>query len=67
MFNWEVTCVNLWLFHVDVWWKPTQYCKAIILKLKINRLKKKFSTFNIIIHKQEAKLDKMTVAMKKCQ
>ena len=28
--------VNLWLIHVDVWQKPTQYCKAIILQLKIN-------------------------------
>ena len=24
------------LIHVDVWQKPTQYCKAIILQLKIN-------------------------------
>ena len=23
----------LWLIHVDVWQKPTQYCKAIILQL----------------------------------
>ena len=21
-----------WLIYVDVWWKPTQYCKAIFLK-----------------------------------
>ena len=27
-------CVYLWLIHVDVWQKPTQYCKAIILQLK---------------------------------
>ena len=27
---------NLWLIHVDVWQKPTQHCKAIILQLKIN-------------------------------
>ena len=25
------------LIHVDVWQKPTQYCKAIILQLKINK------------------------------
>ena len=30
------TYVYLWLIHVDVWQKPTQYCKAIILELKIN-------------------------------
>ena len=29
----------LWLSHVDVWQKPTQYCKAIILALKINKFK----------------------------
>ena len=31
---------NLWLIHVDVWQKPTQYCKAITLQLKIHKLKK---------------------------
>ena len=30
------TYVYLWLIHVDVWQKPTQYYKAIILQLKIN-------------------------------
>ena len=30
------TYVNLWLIPVDVWQKPTQYCKAITLQLKIN-------------------------------
>ena len=32
----EGTYENLWLIHVDIWQKPTQYCKAIILQLKIN-------------------------------
>ena len=32
---------NLRLIHVDVWQKPTQYCKAITLQLKIHTLKKK--------------------------
>ena len=36
----EWTYVYLWLIHVDVWQKPTQYCKAVILQLKINFLKK---------------------------
>ena len=31
----ERASVYLWLIHVDVWQKPTQYCKPIIL-LKIN-------------------------------
>ena len=49
--GWEVggsfkrveTYVYLWLIHVDVWQKLTQYCKAII-QLKINlkvKVKKK--------------------------
>ena len=33
----EGTCVYLWLIHVDVWQKPTQYCKAIILRLRRKR------------------------------
>ena len=28
----EETCVYLWLIHADVWQKPTQYHKAIILQ-----------------------------------
>ena len=36
-FNREGTYVCLWLIHVDIWHKPTQYCKAIILQLKINK------------------------------
>ena len=26
--------VHPWLIHVDVWKKPSQYCKVIILQLK---------------------------------
>ena len=36
-FKTEGTWVYLWLIDVDVWQKPTQYCKAIILQLKINK------------------------------
>ena len=32
---------HLWLIHVDVWQKSNQYCKVIILQLKINKFKKK--------------------------
>ena len=38
-FKREETYVRLWLIHVDVWQKPTQYCKAIILQLKINKIR----------------------------
>ena len=37
----EGTYVYLWLIHVDAWQKPTQYCKAIVLQLKINKEKQK--------------------------
>ena len=39
----------LWLIHADVWRKPTKYCKAIILQLKISTLKKKKSTISVKI------------------
>ena len=38
-FKREEIFVHLWLIHVDVWQKPIQYCKSIILQLK----EKKFS------------------------
>ena len=31
----------LWVIHVDVSQKPSQYCKAIIFQLKINKFKLK--------------------------
>ena len=37
-FKREWTDVCLWLIHVDVWQKPTQNCKEIILQLKIYKL-----------------------------
>ena len=33
----EGTYVYLWLIQVDIWQKPTQYCEAIVLQLKISR------------------------------
>ena len=39
-FKTEQTNAYLWLIHVDVRQKPKQYCKAIILQLKINRFLK---------------------------
>ena len=34
---------NLQLIHVDGWQKPTQYCKAITLQLKMHKLKKRMA------------------------
>ena len=39
-FSREGICVYLWLIHVDERQRPTQYCKAIILQLKINAFRK---------------------------
>ena len=36
----EGTYVYLWLVHTDVWQKPAQNCKAVILQLKINKFLK---------------------------
>ena len=36
----EGTYACLWLTDVDVWQKPTEHCKAIILRLKMNTFKK---------------------------
>ena len=38
----EGTSVYLWLIQVGIWQKPTQYCKAIILQLKINLILKNY-------------------------
>ena len=38
-FKREGTYVYLWLIHVDVWQKPTQFCKAMILQLKNKKFK----------------------------
>ena len=34
VFRMEETEVYLYPIHVDVWQKPSQYCKVIILQLK---------------------------------
>ena len=38
-FKREGTSVYLWLIHVDIWQKPTGFCKAITIQLKKNKLK----------------------------
>ena len=45
-FRREGTHVCLWMILVDVWQRPTQYCKVIILQLKTNKLKKKETKTN---------------------
>ena len=39
-FKREGAYVYLWLIHVDVWQKPTQYCIVIMLQLSISGKKK---------------------------
>ena len=45
-FKREGTYGYLQLIHVDVWQKPTQYCKVIILQLKVNKFHYKKHTLN---------------------
>jgi len=40
-FRREGTYVYLWLIHVDVWQKPTQCCKAIVLQSKKRRRRRR--------------------------
>ena len=48
-FKSEWTYVYLWLIHVDTGQKPTQHGKAIILQLKIAKLKKIESPINYVL------------------
>ena len=45
----EGTYVYLWLIHVDVWQKPIQYSKAIILQLKINKKTEGLKDFPVFV------------------
>ena len=38
----------LWLIHVDVRWRLTQYCKAIIFQLKVNFKKFSINSMSIL-------------------
>ena len=44
--------VCLRLIHVDVWQKPTQYWKAIILQLKVNNLKN-IETYTVTVYSNQ--------------
>ena len=44
------------LIHVAVWQKPTQYCKAIILQLKMNKLKNNPTRLYSILGAQNSRL-----------
>ena len=47
----EGTYVYLWLIHVDVWQKPTQYCNypSIKNKLRKNKVKQTYLVNSIIV------------------
>ena len=59
-FKREGTYVYLWLIHADVWQKPTQYCKAIILQLQIIFFKKAWSQM-LRIEKDEGRKQSMSL------
>ena len=43
-FKREGAYVYIWLIHVGMWQKPTQYCKAIIFQLKMKKRVLEFCT-----------------------
>ena len=47
-FRRERTYVYLWLIHLDVWQKLTQYCEAIILQLK--KLQNRKALYEILMY-----------------
>ena len=52
MFKREGKYVYIWLVHADVWQKTTQYCKAIVLQLKINHfLQKEVETIKLVVQR----------------
>ena len=60
-FKGEGTYVYLWLIQADVWQKPTQHCKAVVLQLKTNKKEKNNyistkSKYNGIIDLKKSKL-----------
>ena len=58
-FKREGTEVYLWLIHVDIRQKPTRFCKAIILQLKIIFKKKKQIKNNKILQGEKKRLGEM--------
>ena len=44
------TCI-LWPIHVDVWQKPSLYCKVIILQLKLKKILKFLPSIESIFYK----------------
>ena len=59
-FKREGTYVYLRLIHVVVWAKPTQYCKAIILQLKINNKKAPKNKYHIDESKKKKNVKAIT-------
>ena len=46
----EGTYAYLWLIHVDVWQKSTQYCKAITLRNKLKTKKRYGACVCVCVH-----------------
>ena len=65
-FKREETYVYLRLIHADVWQKPTQYCKAIILQLKINKfLQKEVETIKLVVQRSMFHIKMLPMGKKK--
>ena len=63
-FRREGAYVHLWLIHVDVWQKSNQSCKAIIVQLKINKLKKKSQRWALKLGRADPPAFAVTLASK---
>ena len=53
-FKREVTYIYLWLIHIVSCEKPTQYYKAIILQLKINKFLKKSTHYMLTLERNNS-------------
>ena len=58
-FKGESTYVHLWLIHADVRQRPTQYCKAITLQLKVNQKMLATHTKKVYSIKSKKKINKL--------
>ena len=66
--RWEIqerTYLYLELIHVDVWQKPTQYCKAVILQLKKKASMQMFIATLLLIVKSQKQPSSLSIGVKK--
>ena len=60
-FKREGAYVYLWLIHVDVWQKPTQYCIVIMLQLRKKVYQEKKKTLGLNLESQNLYKENKTI------